>query len=89
MEDGGIGKHILPPHTTTAKITTRLQKKYHPDSSENRSVWKSDNQIFKDATFIQTGRKGRDMERQGEVAELVVIHSRVVDKSWEGYFRSK
>ena len=27
-QDGSIGKHNSPPHTTTAKITTRLQNKY-------------------------------------------------------------
>ena len=34
-QDGGVGKHGLPPYTTTTKITTRLQNKYHPESSEN------------------------------------------------------
>ena len=24
----------MPPHTTTAKVTTRLQNKYHPETSE-------------------------------------------------------
>ena len=28
-QDGDVGKHTLPPHTTTEKITTRLQNKYH------------------------------------------------------------
>ena len=65
--DGGIGKQASPSHTTTAKITTRLQNKYHPDLSENPAVWKSNNQRFKEATFIQTGRRGGDVERLGEV----------------------
>ena len=30
-------------------------------------MWKSDNQGFKDATFIQTGRRGGDAEVRGEV----------------------
>ena len=64
-QDGGIGKHDLSPYTTTAKITTRLQNKYHPESSENRVVWKSNNQGIKEVMFIQTGRRGR--ERHGEV----------------------
>ena len=35
---GGIGKHTLPPCTTTEKITTRPQNKYHPEPSENQAV---------------------------------------------------
>ena len=30
-QDGGVSKHSLPPHTTTAKITTKLQNNYHPN----------------------------------------------------------
>ena len=48
------------------KITTRLQNKYHPEPSENQTVWKSDNQGFK-ATFIQTRRRGEDAETDGRV----------------------
>ena len=51
-QDEGIGKHNLPPCTTTAKITTRWQNIYHPDSSENQVVGKSENKEFKKATFI-------------------------------------
>ena len=43
-QDGGAGKHASPPRTTVAKITTKLQIKHHAGSSENRAVWKSDNQ---------------------------------------------
>ena len=64
---GGIGKHASPPHTITEKITTRLQNKYHSGSSENQAIQKSDNQGFKEATFIQTGKRGRDAKTQGEV----------------------
>ena len=49
------------------KNTATLQNKYHPESSENQAVWKSDNQGFKAATFIQTDRKGRDAERHGDM----------------------
>ena len=66
-QDGGIGKHALPPCTTIAKITTGLQNKYHPDSSENQAVWKSDNQGFKEATFIQMGKRVGEVEWCGEV----------------------
>ena len=87
-QDGGVGKHALPPHTTTAQITTRLQNKYHPDSSENQAVWKSNNQRFEETTFIQMSRRGRDVERHREAMELTVPHSCVVDKNQEGYLRS-
>ena len=72
-QDGGVDKHTLPPRTTTAKITTRLQNKYHPDLSANQAVWKSNIQVFKEAIFIQMGRRGRDTDmcreawRDGEV----------------------
>ena len=68
--------------------------------SENQAVRKSNNQGLKEATFIQMGRRGGDVERGreaqkgtmpqrqcGEAAELAVPHSHVVDKNWEGYFR--
>ena len=42
-EERGVGKHSSPPHTTTAKITAKLQYNYQPESSENRAVWKFDN----------------------------------------------
>ena len=29
-QDGGIGKHGLPPSTTIAKFTTKLQNNSHP-----------------------------------------------------------
>ena len=29
---------------------------------ENQTVWKSDNQGFKEVTFIQTGRRDGDLE---------------------------
>ena len=83
---GGIAKHASTPHTTTAKITTRLQNKYHLDSSENQAVWKSDNQGFKEATFIQMGRRDGDTEWHGEVVEWVVPHLCVVNKNQEGFF---
>ena len=65
-QHGSIGKHALPPCTTTEKITTKLQNTYHPEPSENQAVWKSDNQGFQEATFIQKGRRGGDTERGGE-----------------------
>ena len=85
----------MPSCTIIAKITNRLQNKSHTELSENQAVWKSDNQGFKEATFIQTGRRGRDacrgVERCGEVwrPRTAVPYPRVVDKYQEGYLGSE
>ena len=94
--DGGMDKHTSPPRTTTAKITTRLQNKYHPDSLEKGVVWKLDNQEFlKQQSFWQVGgsETWRCMERCGEVerrghVERMVPYLCVVDKNQERYLRS-
>ena len=56
-------------------------------------MWKSDNQEFKEATFIQMSRWGGVMKtsREAVVAavERAVPHSCVVDKNQERYFGSK
>ena len=57
-------------------------------------MWKSNNQGFKEDTFIQTGRRDRDMVWHGEVevvmvAEWAVPHSLVVNKNWERNLGSK
>ena len=44
------------------KITTGPQNKYHPELSENQAVWKVYHHGFKEATFTQTGRRGREAE---------------------------
>ena len=80
-QDGGVGKHTLPPRMTMAKITTRLQNKYHPELSENWAVRKSNNQGFKEATFIQMGRMGRDVQRGTETWRGV---DRCKDTEWHG-----
>ena len=61
-QDGDVGKHASPPHTTTARITTRLKNKYHPELSENQTVWKFNNNGFREATFLQ---KAEGAEMQG------------------------
>ena len=43
--------HGSPPHTTTAKTTTKLQNDYLPELSENQAARKFDNQGIKEATF--------------------------------------
>ena len=72
--------------------------------SENQTIWKSNHQGFKEATFIQTGRRGGDSEINGEVrrcgvvqrgggggggSRWVVPHSHVVHKNLEGYLGSE
>ena len=62
-QDGGISKHSLPPHRTTAKMTAKLQNKYNPEPSEILAVWKPNNQQIKEVTFIQISRRGIDVEK--------------------------
>ena len=59
-QDGGIGRHTVPPRTTKRGTTTDLKNKNQPELPENQTVWKSDNQGVKEETFIQIGRRGRD-----------------------------
>ena len=48
------------PHTTKRRITTNLKTKKQPDLPEKQAAWKSDNQVVKEETFIQTGMRRRD-----------------------------
>ena len=49
----------------------QFKNKKQPELTENRTVWKSDNQGDKEETFIHTGRRaetgsqGREDSRQG------------------------
>ena len=63
-QDGGVGRHTVPPRTTKRRTTTDLKTK-KPEPTQNQTVWKSDNQRVKEA-FIQTGRKGGDGQLGGE-----------------------
>ena len=56
-QDGGIGRHTVPPCTTKRRTTTNLKTKKQLELTENQTVWKSDNKGFKE-TFNQTGRRG-------------------------------
>ena len=101
-QDGVVSRHTLPPCTTTERIITKPQNKYHPEMAENRTAWKSDNHGFKEATFtLQMGRRGGDVETGGDERRCGVVQrgsstngmgapdSRVVDKNQEGYLGSK
>ena len=39
-------------------MDNKFKNKKLPELTENRTVWKSDNQGDKEETFIQTGRRG-------------------------------
>ena len=54
-QGGGIGRYVLLPRPPKTKTTTNLKNKKQSELPENQSVWKSDNQGFKEETFIQTG----------------------------------
>ena len=60
-QDGGVGRHTVPPHTTKRRTTTNLKTKKQPELTENRTVWKFNNQGVKEETFIQTASQRRDV----------------------------
>ena len=68
---------MFHPSCNYGKNYTRLQNKYHPESSENQAVWKSDNQGFEVATIIQMDRRGGDIEKGGEVQRGADLQSGV------------
>ena len=43
-------------------IYSKLQNNYHPESSENQAIWKSNDQGIEEVTFIQMGRRAQDAE---------------------------
>ena len=45
---------------TQPKEGQQFKNKKQPEPTENRTVWKSNNQGDKEETFIQTSRRGRD-----------------------------
>ena len=67
-----MGRHTVPPCTTERKITINLKTKKQPELTENRTVWKSENQgVKKKRAFRPVGGKetGSQAERNcGEVA---------------------
>ena len=93
-QDGGIGRHASSPQATIEEITIRSQKQITPEPSENRAVWKSDNQGFKkphstrQVGGTESQRWGGEAVWSGQAAAAAaqtVPHSRVVHKSQEGY----
>ena len=64
-QDGGIGRHTVPPHTTKRRTTTNLKIEKQPELTENQTVCKSDNQGDKEETLTRTGRRGGEDTQQG------------------------
>ena len=48
------------------KDNNKFRNKKQLELTENRTVWKSDNQGVKEETFIQTNRRGGDGQPGGE-----------------------
>ena len=62
-QDGGVGRHTAqPPRPTKRRTITNLKTKKQPELTEKQTLWKSDNQGYKEETFIQTSSKGRDRQ---------------------------
>ena len=75
-QDGDIGKHGLPPHTTTSK----LQLNYR--TTKIRAEWKSYNYRIKEGTTWRLVEGVETLSRP-------VPYPQVVDKNREEYLRSK
>ena len=58
----------MPPRTTKRKDNNKFKSKKQPELTENRTVWKPDNQGVKEETLTQTGRRGGDRQPGGEDA---------------------
>ena len=71
------------------KDNDKFKNKKQPELTENRTVWKSDNQGDKEETFIQTGRRGGDRQLGwgGLTARLQVVdpaRGRTVEQGMPG-----
>ena len=62
VQDVGIGRYTLPPHTTKTRTTTNWKSKKQPELPEYWTIWKSDNHHLEEETFIQIGRRSRDRQ---------------------------
>ena len=79
-QDGGVGRHTVPPCTTKRRTTTNLKIKNNQNCQKNQTAWKSNNQGDKEETFIQTRWRGLAARQQLEdqarrrLADWVVSH---------------
>ena len=88
----------MPPHTTTAKITNRLQNEYYPESQKIELYRPLTTKVLKKPhlsrqvggtgmwTYGDTWRGG-EAQRGAETWNVPYPH--VVDKNWEGYLGSE
>ena len=47
-------------HNRKKDNNNKFKNKKQPQLPENKTVWKSNNQVVKEETFIHTGKRGRD-----------------------------
>ena len=64
-QDGGVNRHTVPPRTTKRRTTT-IYKQKTTSTDRKSNPMKSDNHGDKEETFIQTGKRGRDRQPEGE-----------------------
>ena len=50
--------HLFAQHKKNSDLPQKQKKQKTQNSKKNLTVWKSNNQGYKEATFIQRGRKG-------------------------------
>ena len=67
----------------------QFKNKKQPELTENRTVWKSENQGDKEETFIHTGRRGGDgqLGRRGLTARQWLVDQvrwQIVEHQWQG-----
>ena len=84
-QDGGIGRHTVPPCTT--KRTTANLKTKNNRTALNQTVWKSDNQGVKEETFIQTfiKRGGDGQLGRGTGSKVAGVGPRQGGGWWSGW----
>ena len=80
-QDGGVGKHTSPPHTTTKKeLPLNLQTTNTQNSEKIKLYEKSNNKGFKEAT----GRKGGDVET-GQRSKKMQCGAKRQQQWWNGH----
>ena len=64
-QDGGVGKHGSPPHTTTSKL--QLNYKTAITQNHQKASWRKSNKyrIKEETTYIQTRKRNKDAEQAG------------------------
>ena len=82
-QDGGVGKHGLPPCATSAKITINYKRAVTQNCQTIELYGSQTTKKLKlYITFIQMGRRGGDVKG-------AIPQPRMIDKNQEGYLESK